>query len=62
MKRGKRINNCHLLSCLRQVFVKSVNFIPRGYGCATNLYRMISYVLNVSIVRKFLCVYKVTLV
>ena len=62
MKRGKRINNCPLLSCLRQVFLNSVNFIPRGYSCAKNPYRMINYVLNVLNVRKFFCVYKATLV
>ena len=57
MKRRKRTNNCPLLTCLRQVFVNSVNFIPRGYSCTTNPYRMTHYALNVAIVRKmFLCI------
>ena len=57
MKRRKRINNCPLLTCLRQVFVNSINFIPRGYSCTTNPYRMTHYALNVAIVRKmFLCI------
>ena len=57
MKRRKRTNNCPLLTCLRQVFVNSINFIPRGYSCTTNPYRMTHYALNVAIVRKmFLCI------
>ena len=52
MKRRKRTNNCPLLTCLRQVFVNSINFIPRGYSCTTNPYRMTHYALNVAIVRK----------
>ena len=57
MKRRKRTNNCPLPTCLRQVFVNSVNFIPRGYSCTTNPYRMTHYNLNVAIVTKmFLCV------
>ena len=57
MKRRKRTNNCPLLTCLRQVFVNSVNFIAPGYSCTTNPYRMTHYALNVAIVRKmFLCI------
>ena len=44
------------------LFLYKENFIPRGYSCTTNPYRMTNYALNVSIVRKLFCVYKATLV
>ena len=43
------------------LFLYKENFIPRGYSCTTNPYRMTNYALNVSIFRKLFCVYKATL-